>query len=93
MVDAPVAYPPPDMRKIIDKTAEFVAQHGPEFEKKAQREGNEKFKFLFGEHPFRPYYDMRLQQFKDGVDPKKEAVAPKPQVEESEEIFSWDLCP
>ena len=29
-----VIYPPPDIRGIIDKTAQFVAKNGPEFEQK-----------------------------------------------------------
>ena len=28
-----IIHPPPDIRTIVDKTAQFVAKNGPEFEK------------------------------------------------------------
>ncbi|CDP18162.1 unnamed protein product [Coffea canephora] len=29
-----IIYPPPDIRNIVDKTSQFVAKNGPEFEKR-----------------------------------------------------------
>ena len=40
-----IIHPPPDIRTIVDKTAQFVAKNGPEFEKRiiANNTGNVKF--------------------------------------------------
>ena len=50
--------PPPDMRAIIDKTAEFIAKQGKEMEKRIYSEDKSRVKFAFigTEHPFHPYY-------------------------------------
>lgn len=61
-------YPPPDIRGVIDKTAQFVAKCGPEFEQRVLREQNHaKFAFLLPSNPYRPYYEHKVKEFKTGV--------------------------
>lgn len=63
-----VIYPPPDIRGVIDKTAQFVAKCGPEFEQRVLREQNHtKFAFLLPSNPYRPYYEFKVREFKTGV--------------------------
>ncbi|KAL0398081.1 UNVERIFIED_CONTAM: putative splicing factor 3A subunit [Sesamum radiatum] len=59
-----IIYPPPDIRNIVDKTAQFVAKNGPEFEKRiiANNEGNAKFNFLRPSDPYHAYYQHRLSE-------------------------------
>lgn len=59
-----IIYPPPDIRNIVDKTAQFVAKNGPEFEKRiiANNEGNAKFNFLRSSDPYHAYYQHRLAE-------------------------------
>ncbi|KAH6776204.1 SWAP domain-containing protein / ubiquitin family protein [Perilla frutescens var. hirtella] len=59
-----IIYPPPDIRNIVDKTAQFVAKNGPEFEKRiiANNEGNAKFNFLRSSDPYHAYYQHRLSE-------------------------------
>eukprot|EP00933_Yihiella_yeosuensis_P030521 TRINITY_DN24163_c0_g1_i1.p1 TRINITY_DN24163_c0_g1~~TRINITY_DN24163_c0_g1_i1.p1 ORF type:complete len:699 (-),score=262.40 TRINITY_DN24163_c0_g1_i1:188-2284(-) len=61
-------FPPPDIRGVIDKTAQFVAKCGPEFEQRVLREQNHtKFAFLLPSNPYRPYYEHKVKEFKTGV--------------------------
>ena len=64
--------PPPDMRAIIDRTAEFIAKHGPEMEKKIYSSDPTKIRFAFIEdnNPFHPYYKMAIQCYKEGKTPE-----------------------
>mmetsp|Transcript_38876 Transcript_38876/g.91526 ORF Transcript_38876/g.91526 Transcript_38876/m.91526 type:complete len:705 (-) Transcript_38876:79-2193(-) len=63
-----IIYPPPDIRGVIDKTAQFVAKCGEEFEKRVLREQNhQKFAFLLPTNPYRAYYDHKVKEFKTGV--------------------------
>lgn len=63
-----IIYPPPDIRGVIDKTAQFVAKCGPEFEQRVLREQNHtKFAFLLPSNPYRPYYEFKVREFKTGV--------------------------
>ncbi|XP_075486666.1 putative splicing factor 3A subunit 1 [Primulina tabacum] len=59
-----IIYPPPDIRNIVDKTSQFVAKNGPEFEKRimANNEGNAKFNFLHASDPYHAYYLHRLSE-------------------------------
>ncbi|KAL3698045.1 hypothetical protein R1sor_012121 [Riccia sorocarpa] len=59
-------HPPPDVRSIVDKTAQFVARNGPEFEKRilANEKGNVKFNFLKAEDPYHAYYQHRVSEFR-----------------------------
>ncbi|XP_024402802.1 probable splicing factor 3A subunit 1 isoform X2 [Physcomitrium patens] len=59
-------HPPPDIRSIVDKTAQFVAKNGPEFEKRilANEKNNVKFNFLNALDPYHAYYQHRVSEFK-----------------------------
>ncbi|XAR54349.1 hypothetical protein NMG60_11029431 [Bertholletia excelsa] len=61
-----IIHPPPDIRNIVDKTAQFVAKNGPEFEKRiiANNAGNAKFNFLNPSDPYHAYYQHRLSEFR-----------------------------
>lgn len=59
-----IIYPPPDIRNIVDKTAQFVAKNGPEFEKRiiTSNAPNAKFNFLNASDPYHAYYQHRLAE-------------------------------
>lgn len=59
-------HPPPDIRSIVDKTAQFVARNGPEFERRILANGrnNVKFNFLNSSDPYHAYYQHRVSEFK-----------------------------
>ncbi|KAE8661478.1 putative splicing factor 3A subunit 1 [Hibiscus syriacus] len=61
-----IIHPPPDIRNIVDKTAQFVAKNGPEFEKRiiANNANNVKFNFLTSSDPYHSYYQHRLSEFR-----------------------------
>ncbi|XP_074312588.1 putative splicing factor 3A subunit 1 [Silene latifolia] len=61
-----IIHPPPDIRNIIDKTSQFVAKNGPEFEKRivASNAGNVKFNFLIASDPYHAYYQHKLSEFR-----------------------------
>jgi len=61
-----IIHPPPDIRNIVDKTAQFVARNGPEFEKRilANEKNNAKFNFLNPSDPYHAYYQHRVSEFK-----------------------------
>ncbi|GAX76903.1 hypothetical protein CEUSTIGMA_g4349.t1 [Chlamydomonas eustigma] len=62
-----IILPPPDIRAIIDKTSQFVAKHGGEFEKRilATEKNNVKFNFLVATDPYHAYYKMRIKEFSE----------------------------
>jgi len=71
-------YPPPDIRGVIDKTAQFVAKCGPEFEQRVLREQNHtKFAFLLPTNPYRAYYEHKVKEFKTGVVEDTKPAVPK----------------
>ncbi|OWM63132.1 probable splicing factor 3A subunit 1 [Punica granatum] len=61
-----IIHPPPDIRNIVDKTAQFVAKNGPEFERRIiqSNAGNPKFNFLNSSDPYHAYYQHRLSEFR-----------------------------
>ncbi|XP_062503859.1 splicing factor 3A subunit 1-like [Corticium candelabrum] len=63
-----IIYPPPEVRNIVDKTANFVARNGVEFEIriKQNEQGNPKFNFLNAEDPYHAYYQHKMKEFKEG---------------------------
>jgi splicing factor 3A subunit 1 len=63
-----VIYPPADIKGVIDKTAEFVAKVGEDFEKKVamQQSGQPKFAFLNVGNPYRKYYELRVKELREG---------------------------
>eukprot|EP00930_Biecheleria_cincta_P078129 TRINITY_DN6552_c0_g1_i1.p1 TRINITY_DN6552_c0_g1~~TRINITY_DN6552_c0_g1_i1.p1 ORF type:complete len:703 (-),score=210.82 TRINITY_DN6552_c0_g1_i1:76-2184(-) len=71
-------YPPPDIRGVIDKTAQFVAKCGEGFEQRVLREQNHtKFAFLLPNNPYRPYYEHKVKEFKTGIVEESRPEVPK----------------
>jgi splicing factor 3A subunit 1 len=64
-----IIYPPPDLRGIVDKTAQFVAKNGKEFEVRimGSEAGNQKFSFLRENDPYHAYYDFKVKEFQDAI--------------------------
>ena len=62
-----VITPPPDIRAIVDKTAQFVARNGPEFETRilGSEKNNAKFNFLLPADPYNAYYKSKIAAFKE----------------------------
>lgn len=58
-----IVFPPPDLRAIIDKTAEFVARNGVAFEAKIreQERMNPKFAFLHKADAYYGYFRMQIR--------------------------------
>lgn len=76
-------FPPPDIRGVIDKTAQFVAKCGPEFEQRVLREQNHtKFAFLLPSNPYRAYYEHKVKEFKTGVVEQSQPSVPKEIIEQ-----------
>lgn len=70
-----LVFPPADLRGVIDKTAQFVAKNGVEFEQRVLREQSaSKFGFLLPNNPYNAFYKLKVQEFMTGV------AAPTPQV-------------
>ena len=63
-----IILPPPDVRAIIDKTAEYVSKNGTSFEAKIRdsQSGNLKFAFLDSEDPYHGYYQEKIKRLNDG---------------------------
>lgn len=59
-----VIIPPPELRTIIDKTANFVARNGAEFEQKIaeQKRDSAQFGFLMPANPYHAYYRKMVHQ-------------------------------
>ena len=59
-----VIIPPPEIRAVVDKTAQFVAKHGKSFEQKIlnSSEGKTaKFNFMKELDPYHAYYEMKIR--------------------------------
>lgn len=93
-----IIHPPPDIRNIVDKTSQFVAKNGPEFEKRiiASNAGNAKFNFLNASDPYHAYYQHRLSEFRaqnqnqpssDPADPALPESTPSAPVTEGDETI------
>ncbi|KAI8801207.1 Pre-mRNA splicing factor PRP21 like protein-domain-containing protein, partial [Cladochytrium replicatum] len=69
-----IIIPPHEFRLIADKTADFVARTGPQFEERVREmeRGNPKFCFLNSNDPYYAYYQWKIQQVKAGKDIKPE---------------------
>jgi len=61
-----VIVPAPDVRVIVDKTAQFVGKNGPEFEQRilASEKNNVKFNFLTPGDPYHAYYRQQVEEAK-----------------------------
>jgi splicing factor 3A subunit 1 len=80
--------PPPDVRAIVDKTAQFVAKAGSDFEGRiAEREaGNLKFAFLRPDNPYHAYYRHKVDELASG----KASAAPAPAARDEHEAGASD---
>lgn len=60
-------YPPPDLRPVIDKTAEFVARNGVAFEAKIKEQErlNPKFAFLNQGDAYHAYFRLQIHAAKE----------------------------
>ena len=74
---------------IADKTADFVAKNGPEFESRimATNQDNAKFRFLNTSDPFRAYYDMKVRTIRAALAEEKAKAVPS---EAGETILAAD---
>lgn len=73
-------YPPPDIRTIVDKTANFVARNGVDFENKIREKeaNNARFNFLSATDPYHAYYRHKVREIQEG---KTDSSAPsRPQL-------------
>ncbi|XP_065683592.1 splicing factor 3A subunit 1 isoform X1 [Hydra vulgaris] len=63
-----IIYPPPEVRNIVDRTANFVARNGPEFEDRirSNEATNPKFNFLNPNDPYYAYYLHKLKEYREG---------------------------
>jgi len=80
-----VIVPPPDVRVIVDKTAQFVGKNGPEFEQRilASEKNNVKFNFLTTGDPYHAYYRQKVEEAKAqaaGMEPASAVVQAGPPV-------------
>ena len=66
-----VIIPPPEIRAVVDKTAQFVAKHGKDFEQKIVQkattgEGSaSKFNFMQHHDPYNAYYEFKIREFEE----------------------------
>lgn len=69
MSSSDVIFPPPDIKSVIDKTAEFVVKNDDgKFERKVlEQAGQPKFAFVNPSNPYRKYYDLRLKELREGL--------------------------
>ncbi|KAF3335941.1 putative splicing factor 3A subunit 1 [Carex littledalei] len=61
-----IIHPPPDIKAIVEKTAQYVAKNGSDFERQilAKNAGNPKFNFLIQSDPYHAYYQNRVSEHK-----------------------------
>ncbi|KAK2194409.1 bifunctional SWAP-Surp/Splicing factor 3A subunit 1 [Babesia duncani] len=69
-----IIYPPSHIRSVIDKTAQFVAKNGEQFESKIRNDqsGNTsahgaKFAFLNPFNAYHSYYKLKLSEIRKGI--------------------------
>ncbi|OQR97222.1 splicing factor 3 subunit [Achlya hypogyna] len=78
-----IIYPPPDIRAVVDKTAQFVAKNGRAFERKIAGEViSAKFSFLKPGDPYNAYYEHKVSEFENALnEPEKLPEPEKPKEE------------
>lgn len=97
MIPDSIIIPPPDIKTIVDKTADFVARNGIAFEEKLKEneKANPKFTFLFPQDAYNCYYQWKISFFKDNkeeiVVPEKPQPVPQVQVLQAPPQFQF-LC-
>jgi splicing factor 3A subunit 1 len=59
-----IIIPPPDIRAVVDKTAQFVARNGKSFEQRILSSGEgktAKFNFMKEFDPYHAYYEFKIR--------------------------------
>mmetsp|Transcript_1763 Transcript_1763/g.3934 ORF Transcript_1763/g.3934 Transcript_1763/m.3934 type:complete len:697 (+) Transcript_1763:132-2222(+) len=80
-----IIYPPADIRGVIDKTAQFVAKCGPDFEQRVLSEQNHaKFAFLLPDNPYRAYYEHKVKEFQTGTVEETKPQVPQAIIEQQQ---------
>lgn len=62
--------PPPGVRAVLHKTAQYVARNGRSFEERiltSQQGSSQKFSFMKDGDPYHMYYQTKIQEYLDGV--------------------------
>ena len=62
-----VIIPPPEIRAVVDKTAQFVARNGKSFEQRILDSGEgktSKFNFMKVYDPYHAYYELKIRYLK-----------------------------
>eukprot|EP01038_Epipyxis_sp_PR26KG_P004049 gene4049-5791_t len=91
-----VIIPPPDIRAVIDKTAQFVARNGKSFEQRILNSGEgktAKFDFMKQVNPYNAYYELKIREFEEGKSDNNEnqqTQPTQPQTSGTEEMKSFD---
>jgi len=68
---ATLVIPPPDIKRIVDKLAEYVARNGDDFEKgvRANKQGDPDYGFLLPWHEYNSYYKDTAAFYKSKLEP------------------------
>ncbi|KAJ3106821.1 hypothetical protein HDU97_005533 [Phlyctochytrium planicorne] len=76
---APVIIPPPEIKAVAEKTAAYVAKNGVNFEERIRedKKHDQKFCFLNPNDPYRPYYDLKVKEAKEGTGQQKKEEGDK----------------
>ena len=71
-------YPPPELKKIVDKVANLVIKYGKEFEEKLKNdENNKKYSFLNKDDPYFLYYSSKIKENKQNKEKNEEFLQKK----------------
>ena len=71
-------YPPPELKKIVDKVANLVIKYGEEFEEKLKNdENNKKYSFLNKDDPYFLYYSSKIKENKQNKEKNEEFLQKK----------------
>ncbi|CCE86159.1 Piso0_005813 [Millerozyma farinosa CBS 7064] len=72
-----IQVPPDDLKKVIDKTVDYVIKNGSTFEERLKRNESKgsKFTFLQDDDIYHPYYKWKLNDEKDSKEGSEEVKA------------------
>lgn len=75
-VGPPIIPPPPDLKPICDKLAEYAARNGRQFEENIRAKGDPRFDFLNQTSDHYTYYQMKRKEFEQN--PSKTSITSIP---------------
>ena len=81
--------PPPDLKPVVDKLADYSAKNGEEFENKIKTKGDPRFAFLSPDHLYYPYYLYMKQHYIAEIAKEK---ARELKGMETFIVFPFDIC-